>query len=201
MGAIIPSRPPERSTSHPRVMASWKCRHKIPYQPVSSNGDPESATPALPNGTKTLRRAHVTRHKTYPTGVARYTRHTHAIILGASAKELFGTRNHRLAGRTARAHERKTDRVHTPRRGTKPHLTALGWRMETTGINVAGRGPTRQQRVLEGQFEATLILHCIPDQSLSVIIQTVVTDIECGQRAIDAEGVGYRFGSLRPDAT
>ena len=65
-----------------RHYPSWECRHKNPYQPVSSNGGdpdhcPDSATPALPDGTNTLRRAHVTRHKTYPTGVARYASHTH----------------------------------------------------------------------------------------------------------------------------
>ena len=44
-------RPPENA----ELSTSPSCdgfRQNIPYQPVSSNGDPDSATPALPNGTK-----------------------------------------------------------------------------------------------------------------------------------------------------
>ena len=40
--AILPKLP----TPSPLELAG-QCRHKIPHQPVSSNGDPDSATPAL----------------------------------------------------------------------------------------------------------------------------------------------------------
>ena len=113
-------------------MASWECRHKIPYQPVSSNGDPDSATPALfqmaqkLTGGRTLRVTKLSQRGSHVTRPS----HTHTptpTVLVASAKELLAP-----ARELARANctNGKTDRVHTPR-GAQPHLTALGWRMET----------------------------------------------------------------------
>ena len=44
----------QNSRPYPRVMASWERRHKIPYQPVSSNGDPDGATPRFSKWRKYL---------------------------------------------------------------------------------------------------------------------------------------------------